>query len=119
MEKITRRRLLQLLGYGGIGLVAGPVLDRANAAMRVASREKGSAHNAALNTRLTQEYGVTYPFVGAGMGFVSLPPLVAAVSNAGGIGVLGAGIEPPPSLQILIQMIKAATPGLFGVDFLV
>jgi NAD(P)H-dependent flavin oxidoreductase YrpB (nitropropane dioxygenase family) len=71
-----------------------------------------------LNTRLTREYGVRFPFVGAGMGFVATPALVAAVSNAGGIGVFGNGIEPPPSTQTLIQQIKLKTSQLFGVDFI-
>lgn len=73
----------------------------------------------ALHTRLTREYGVRLPLVGAGMGFIATPPLVAAVSNAGGIGVFGNAIEPPPSTQTLIQQIKLATPHLFGVDFIV
>lgn len=72
-----------------------------------------------LNTRLTREYGIRLPFVGAGMGFIATPPLVAAVSNAGGIGVFGNAIEPPPSTQALIQQIKLATTKLFGVDFIV
>ena len=72
-----------------------------------------------LDTRLTREYGVRLPLVGAGMGFISTPALVAAVSNAGGIGVLGNAIEPPPGTQALIQQIKLATSKLFGVDFIV
>ncbi len=71
-----------------------------------------------LSTRLTREYGVRFPFVSAGMGFVSYPPLVTAVSNAGGIGVLGNAIEPAPSTQQLIRMIAAGTTRLFGVDLL-
>ena len=71
-----------------------------------------------LSTRLTREYGVRYPFVSAGMGFVSYPPLVTAVSNAGGIGVLGNAVEPPPSTQSLIRMIAEGTQHLFGVDLL-
>ena len=59
-----------------------------------------------------------YPFVSAGMGFVSYPPLVTAVSNAGGIGVLGNAVEPPPSTQSLIRMIAEGTHNLFGVDLL-
>jgi NAD(P)H-dependent flavin oxidoreductase YrpB (nitropropane dioxygenase family) len=39
---------------------------------------------------------LAHPVVGAGMGFVALPELVAAVSNAGGLGVLGVAPEPPP-----------------------
>lgn len=71
-----------------------------------------------LHTRLTREYGVRYPFVSAGMGFVSYPPLVVAVCNAGGIGVLGNAIEPPPGTEALVRMIAQGTAGLFGVDLL-
>jgi len=52
------------------------------------------------------------------MGFVAYPPLVTAVCNAGGIGILGNAIEPPPSTQQLIRMIAQGTTGLFGVDFI-
>ncbi|MCY1081616.1 NAD(P)H-dependent flavin oxidoreductase [Archangium lansingense] len=72
-----------------------------------------------LDTRLTREYGVRYPFVSAGMAFVALPPLVTAVCNAGGIGVLGAAPEPPPATEARIQAIKAGTPHLFGVNFII
>ena len=49
----------------------------------------------ALQTRLTREYGLRHPFVGAGMGFIAHEQLAAAVTNAGGLGVLGAS----PTLQ--------------------
>lgn len=42
-----------------------------------------------LGTQLTERYRLEVPFVCAGMGFVAMPPLVAAVSNAGGMGTLG------------------------------
>jgi enoyl-[acyl-carrier protein] reductase II len=103
MEMMSRRRLMQLLGYGGLALAA--------------ESASGQAGGIGLSTRLTREYGLTFPFVGAGMGFVSMPELVAAVTNAGGLGVLGNAIEPPPSTQILIQQIKALTAGPFGVDY--
>src|SRR5215831_1537500 len=96
---LGRRRLLALLGMAG-------------GAVRF-----GGSHPS-LETRLTAEYGVRYPFVSAGMGFVSYPPLVTAVSNAGGIGVLGNAVEPPPSTEQLIRMIAQETSGLFGVDLL-
>lgn len=70
-------------------------------------------------TRLTQRFGLDHPFVGAGMGFVAMPELVAAVCEAGGLGVLGNGIEPPPGTQALIRQVRAATARPFGVDFLV
>jgi NAD(P)H-dependent flavin oxidoreductase YrpB (nitropropane dioxygenase family) len=103
----------------------GALSDAKAAARRPPAEGEASRLRAAqrslqgLHTRLTREYGVRLPFVGAGMGFIATPQLVAAVSNAGGIGVLGNAIEPPPSTQALIQQIKLLTPGLFGVDFIV
>ena len=108
---LSRRRMLALSGAGGAALALG----QPGMAATAQTRPRGSP---SLDTRLTREYGVRYPFVGAGMGFVALPALVAAVSNAGGIGVLGNGIEPAPSTQALIQSIKASTAQLFGVDFI-
>jgi NAD(P)H-dependent flavin oxidoreductase YrpB (nitropropane dioxygenase family) len=107
---IDRRRLLQLLGAGGAAWALGLTA-------RQGSRGAGGGRPKVLNTRLTEEYGLDFPFVGAGMGFVALPGLVAAVSNAGGLGVLGNGVEPPPSTQVLIRQIKALTDEPFGVDF--
>jgi enoyl-[acyl-carrier protein] reductase II len=52
------------------------------------------------------------------MGFVGGPYLAAAVSNAGGIGVLGNAIEPPLGTRLLVQSIKTLTSNLFGVDFI-
>lgn len=73
----------------------------------------------ALHTRLTRELGLHYPFVNAGMGFVALPPLVIAVSEAGGLGMLGAAPEPPPFLQARVKAIRAGTQRPFGVNLLV
>jgi NAD(P)H-dependent flavin oxidoreductase YrpB (nitropropane dioxygenase family) len=118
---LSRRRLLALLGLGVASRIGDVTVARAQTTDQQAASDSLSddlrAH-ASLDTRLTREYGVRYPFVSAGMGFVSYPPLVTAVSNAGGIGVLGNAIEPPPSTQQLIRTIAAGTSGLFGVDFI-
>jgi NAD(P)H-dependent flavin oxidoreductase YrpB (nitropropane dioxygenase family) len=105
MEPMRRRRILQLLGYGGATLLARP-----------ASAGGGSGDPGALRTRLTDAYGLTYPIVGAGMGFYALPELAGAISNAGALGVIGAAVQPPPILQQLIQETQAITSNLFGVD---
>lgn len=112
-----RRRLLALLGTTG-GTVAALRATTGQATGGDSGRDDAGRHHPALETRLTAEYGVRYPFVSAGMGFVSYPPLVTAVSNAGGIGVLGNAVEPPPSTQMLIRQIAEGTSGLFGVDLL-
>jgi nitronate monooxygenase len=72
----------------------------------------------ALQTRLTREYGVRHPFVGAGMGFIAHERLAAAVTNAGGLGVLGASPDPADSLPVMVERLRALTSGPFGVDLI-
>src|ERR1700682_2619798 len=71
-----------------------------------------------LPTRLTREYGLRHPFVGAGMGFIAHEQLAAAVTNAGGLGVLGASPDPPGSLSTMVERLRALTSGPFGVDLI-
>jgi enoyl-[acyl-carrier protein] reductase II len=73
---------------------------------------------AALPTRLTREYGLRHPFVGAGMGFIAHEQLAAAVTSAGGLGVLGASPDPPGSLTVMVERLRAVTSGPFGVDLI-
>jgi nitronate monooxygenase len=72
----------------------------------------------ALETRLTREYGIRHPFVGAGMGFIAHERLAAAVTNAGGLGVLGASPDPADSLPVMVERLRTLTSGPFGVDFI-
>ena len=72
-----------------------------------------------LDTRLVREYGVRFPIVSAGMAFVGLTDLAAAVSNAGGIGVYGAAPEPPPVVDARVAELAARAAGPFGVDFII
>lgn len=115
MQRLTRRKALELLGMAGLTVGAAPLV--AGAARAAALAERSKARCRGLCTRLTREYGLLHPIVGAGMGFYALPELVAAISNAGGLGILGAAAEPPFRLRSLIQQTKAMTSGLFGVDF--
>jgi nitronate monooxygenase len=71
-----------------------------------------------LRTRLTREYSVRHPFVGAGMGFIAHEQLAAAVTNAGGLGVLGASPDPPDSLPVMVERLRTLTSGPFGVDLI-
>ncbi len=71
-----------------------------------------------IRTRITEQYGITHPIIGAGMAIVSMPPLVAAVSNAGGMGTLGAGMLPPEAVTGTIGQIKSMTSKPFGVNFI-
>lgn len=117
---VGRRRLLALLGSGAAATIGGGASIQADAGVSGDSMSVSGdvAARDPLSTRLTREYGVRFPFVSAGMGFVSYPPLVTAVSDAGGIGVLGNAIEPPASTRELIRMIAGGTRRFFGVDLL-
>lgn len=48
-----------------------------------------------LQTDLSAALGLDTPLINAGMAFVAGPALAAAVSNAGGLGILGTGMAPP------------------------
>lgn len=52
------------------------------------------------------------------MAWVSFPPLVAAVSNAGGLGILGSAFMNPEQLRESVREIKKLTDKPFGVNFL-
>src|SRR6185436_4061854 len=108
---VTRRRLLQVMGTGGMAVALG-----ARSGLVQADGESSKRHET-LRTRLTETYGLVHPLVGAGMGFVALPELVAAVSEAGALGVLGVAPEPPPVFAERITQIRALTHKPFGVDF--
>jgi enoyl-[acyl-carrier protein] reductase II len=77
----------------------------------------GSEH--LISTRFTERYGIELPFVSAGMGFIAVPALAAAVSNAGGFGLLGNGADPPESLRGKIGSTRAQTSCPFGVSFII
>ena len=62
-----------------------------------------------MKTAITEMLGIQYPIMNAGMGRVALPKLVAAVSNAGGLGVLGCGSGAPEKTREYIRQIRAQT----------
>lgn len=71
-----------------------------------------------LKTPLCDKLGVEYPIMLAGMGGVSYAELVAAVSNAGGFGTLGAVSLSIKQLRDEMRKIKDLTDKPFGVDLL-
>lgn len=71
-----------------------------------------------IRTPLTERLGITYPIIQAAMGGVARAELVAAVSNAGGLGVIGAGFMSPAQLREEIRKVKDLTDKPFGVDLL-
>jgi enoyl-[acyl-carrier protein] reductase II len=71
-----------------------------------------------MNSRITKLLGIKYPIIQGAMAWVSLPPLVAAVSNAGGLGILGGAIMKPEQFRKSIQETKSLTQKPFGVNFI-
>jgi enoyl-[acyl-carrier protein] reductase II len=71
-----------------------------------------------LRTRLTDLLQVEHPVMLAGMGGVSYHRLVAAVSEAGGFGCLGASVMNNEQMVEEIRLVREATDKPFGVDLL-
>ncbi len=69
-----------------------------------------------FDNRVTRLFGIQYPIVQAGMIWASGWRLAAAVSNAGGLGIIGAGSMYPDVLLEHIQKCKAATGKPFAVN---
>ena len=69
-----------------------------------------------FSNRITKLFGVDYPIVQAGMIWASGWRLASAVSNAGGLGLIGSGSMYPEVLKEHIQKCKAATSKPFGVN---
>jgi enoyl-[acyl-carrier protein] reductase II len=69
-----------------------------------------------MKTRITELLGIKHPIMLAGMAFVSLPKLVAAVSNAGGIGMLNSVAYTPDQVKEVIKQVKSLTDKPFGVN---
>ena len=72
----------------------------------------------ALRTRLTELLGIEHPIIQGGMAWTATWELAAAVSNAGGLGVIGAGHMPTDMLREQIRSAKGATRNPFGVNLM-
>lgn len=69
-----------------------------------------------IHAAITKLFGIKYPIVQGGMVWVSGYKLAAAVSNAGGLGLIGSGSMYPDVLRTHIQKCKKATDKPFGVN---
>jgi len=69
-----------------------------------------------VKTRITELLGVKYPILMAGMNWATTPKLVAAVSNAGGLGMLGAAAYGKEELKKAIDEIRELTDKPFAVN---
>ena len=71
-----------------------------------------------LRTPICDQLGIEVPILQAGMGMGARHELVAAVSNAGGLGVIGGAPLAPRALHEEIQRVRELTDRPFGVDLL-
>jgi enoyl-[acyl-carrier protein] reductase II len=69
-----------------------------------------------MSNRICELFGIKYPIIQAGMIWCSGWELAAAVSNAGGLGIIGSGSMYPDVLRDNIRKCKAATDKPFGVN---
>lgn len=68
-----------------------------------------------MKTRITELLGIRYPLVLPGMSWISTPELVAAVANAGGLGILASGPLTPEETRQSIRRIRELTDKPFGI----
>lgn len=69
-----------------------------------------------MNTRVTKLLGTKYPVIQGGMAWVAEYHLAAAVSEAGGLGIIGAASAPPEVVREQIRKVKELTNMPFGVN---
>jgi NAD(P)H-dependent flavin oxidoreductase YrpB (nitropropane dioxygenase family) len=69
-----------------------------------------------LHTRACDLFGIRYPIVQTGMGYVSGSQLTAATARAGGLGILGGGSMTYAELATAVREVKERTDAPFGVN---
>ncbi len=71
-----------------------------------------------MKTRITELLGIEYPVIQGGMAWVAEHNLAAAVSNAGGLGLIGAASAPAEVVREEIRKCKELTDKPFGVNIM-
>lgn len=71
-----------------------------------------------MKTKITELLGIEYPIIQGGMAWVAEYHLAAAVSEAGGLGIIGAGGAPASFVREQIQKVKEMTEKPFGVNIM-
>src|SRR5262245_44412951 len=100
----------------------GPLLDSRGGGVESLAMQHVPATNGSvgspLRTAICDLFGIEVPICLAGMGGVSMAPLVAAVSNAGGLGIMGAANLAPDGLREEIRKNRRLTNRPLAVDLL-
>lgn len=69
-----------------------------------------------MKTRITELFGIEHPILMSGMSWISVPDMVAAVSNAGGLGILATGPLDTDETRSAVRRIKEQTDKPFGAN---
>jgi len=69
-----------------------------------------------FKTRITELFGITHPIVCSGMSHVAVPELIAAVSEAGGLGILASAPLSPDQTRASIRRVRELTGRPFGIN---
>lgn len=69
-----------------------------------------------MKTRITKLFGIQYPIILSGMSWISVPKLVAAVSNAGGLGILATGVMTAEETREAVREIRRLTKKPFAAN---
>jgi enoyl-[acyl-carrier protein] reductase II len=69
-----------------------------------------------MKTKITEMMGIKYPILLSGMSWISTPRMVAAVSNAGGLGILATGPLSPEQTREAIREVRRLTDKPFGAN---
>jgi enoyl-[acyl-carrier protein] reductase II len=71
-----------------------------------------------IKTELCDVLGIEHPIIQGGMAWVATAELVSAVSEAGGLGVIGSGNAPGEWVRVQIREVRSATDKPFGVNIM-
>ena len=71
-----------------------------------------------LKTAICDLFGIEHPIIQGGMAWLGTAELVSAVSNAGGLGIIGAGSAKPDWVRQQIHLTRQRTNKPFGVNIL-
>lgn len=69
-----------------------------------------------MKTKITEMLGIKYPIFLSGMSWIATPELVAAVSNAGGCGILATGVSSPEQTREYVTRVKELTDKPFAAN---
>lgn len=69
-----------------------------------------------MKTRMTELFGIEHPILLSGMSWISVPEMVAAVANAGGLGLLATGVLGTDQTRAAVREIRELTDKPFGAN---